>query len=225
MFRLTYSLEAKVATKSTLLALALPMLCVAASAQIARKKVPQNLPPTVTLIASPTTLCYGGEVRLFADAKDPDGDKLTYKYTTSTGKLVGSGRRVRWGFDQLGHHRATVEVSDGRGGIASSSAFIINFELCNCPVLIIDGSVNAAGSLATFSLSLMGPADLKPAYTWTISAGKMVSGKRNPTLTVDTTGVQAETVTATVKIGGLDPECENMKTFTLNRLSPATPKN
>jgi hypothetical protein len=89
----------------------------------------------------------------------------------------------------------------------------------------MDGSVNAAGSLATFSLSVMGPADLKPTYTWTISAGKMVSGKRNPTLTVDTTGVQAETVTATVKIGGLDPECENMKTFTLNRLSPATPKN
>jgi len=222
---LANSVNEKIAIRAVMLTLALAGLCVATSAQNSGRKASQNHPPAVTLIASPETLCYGGVVKLFADAHDPDGDKLTYKYTPDIGQIIGKGRKVRWRIDELGHYKVEVEVSDGRGGVASSSAFIINFELCSCPALSIDGSLDVGRTkpLMTFNLSMSGGQVIKPTYSWTVSAGKIIRGKGKPSITVDTTGVKAEDITATVKIGGLAPECENMKSFTVRNPSHQSP--
>jgi hypothetical protein len=222
---LANSVNEKIAIRAVMLTLALAGLCVATSAQNSGRKASQNHPPAVTLTAFPNTLCYGGIVKLFANANDPDGDRLTYKYTTNVGQIVGRGRKVRWKLGGMGSYEVVVVVSDGRGGAASSSTHITIFELCKCPSLYIEGSVDAGGarSLATFNISMAGPADLKPTYSWTVSAGKIVEGKHRPSITVDTTGVKAEDIIATVKIGGLAPECENMKSFTVKNPSHQSP--
>jgi hypothetical protein len=44
-------------------------------------------------------------------------------------------------------------------------------------------------------------------YHWTVSAGSISSGQGTPAITVDTTGLAGQNVTATVEIGGTDPSC------------------
>jgi hypothetical protein len=222
---LANSVNEKIVIRAVALTLALAGVCVAASAQNSGRKASQNHQPTVTLMVSPNTLCYGGIVKLFANADDPDGDRLTYKYTTNVGQIIGKGSKVQWKLGGMGYYEVVVEVSDGRGGAASSSAHITIFELCACPSLFMDGSVDAGRTrqLATFNISMAGPADLKPTYLWSVSAGKIIRGKRAPSITVDATGAKAEDITATVKIGGLAPECENTKSFTLKNPSHQAP--
>jgi hypothetical protein len=58
----------------------------------------------------------------------------------------------------------------------------------------------------TFTASVAGEGAPSPTYNWSVSAGTISSGQGTSTITVDTTGV-AQSVTATVTIGGVDPSC------------------
>jgi hypothetical protein len=44
-------------------------------------------------------------------------------------------------------------------------------------------------------------------YNWSVSAGTISSGQGTSSITVETTGLGGQTVTATVELGGLDPSC------------------
>jgi len=70
-----------------------------------------------SLLPGETTPCN-------ASASDPDGDRLTYAWSTSAGKITGSGASTT--LDSAGVPcdttiTVTVTVSDGRGGTASAS--------------------------------------------------------------------------------------------------------
>jgi outer membrane protein OmpA-like peptidoglycan-associated protein len=70
-----------------------------------------------TLLAGETTDCR-------ATAADPDGDALTYTWSTSTGRVTGNGADAK--LDTTGVPcgttiTVTVSVSDGRGGTASAT--------------------------------------------------------------------------------------------------------
>src|SRR4051812_46616715 len=110
---LTKSLRVNIRKHAMIIAFACLWSCVSVTAQSSGKQASRNEPPVVILTASPTRLCLGGEVKLFADARDPDGDKLTYKYTTRVGQIVGQGRHVRWRLGGMGYYDVEVEVSDG----------------------------------------------------------------------------------------------------------------
>ncbi|HET8889452.1 MAG TPA: PKD domain-containing protein [Candidatus Angelobacter sp.] len=77
-----------------------------------------NTPPTITCAANPATITAGQHAGITATASDPDNDPLTYSYTTSGGKVTGSGANVQ--FDSTGAapgtYTVTCHVSDGRGG-------------------------------------------------------------------------------------------------------------
>lgn len=63
-------------------------------------------------------------VGLRASGSDPDGDNLTYTWTTNSGRIVGSGASVQLdstGISGPASLSATVRVSDGRGGSADST--------------------------------------------------------------------------------------------------------
>lgn len=213
-------------TRAMVLASALIITCLAVSAQSSQKKS-QNHPPTVTLTASPTSLCYGGTVTLFADAKDPDGDKLTYKYTTNSGQVIGKGRKVQWKLVELGMYEVRVEVNDSRGGVARASTQITVYELCGCPAVTINGSaVEGKRSLITFSLTTRGGKPYKkPSYFWTTTAGKIVRGQGTPTVIVDIARVEADEITATVKLSGFEPSCQDEASFTLKNPLRKTPRH
>jgi hypothetical protein len=56
------------------------------------------------------------------DVDDPDGDKLTYLWRATGGKITGEGSTVGWTSPGVsGDYTLTVVVSDGRGGNAEGS--------------------------------------------------------------------------------------------------------
>ncbi|MBK7394514.1 MAG: hypothetical protein IPI64_14675 [Chloracidobacterium sp.] len=52
-----------------------------------------------------------------------------------------------------------------------------------------------------------GDAKVFPTYNWVVSAGKIVSGQGTPVMTADSTGIDGQSITATVEIGGFDKKC------------------
>jgi hypothetical protein len=83
-----------------------------------------NRPPTVSLDCVKDVLLQGETTPCNASAADPDGDPLTYTWSTSAGRITGSGPSAT--LDTAGVPcdtliTVTVSVSDGRGGTASAT--------------------------------------------------------------------------------------------------------
>ena len=88
---------------------------------------PANRPPTVTVSCDPCELGFGEDSELRADAADPDGDPLDYRWSSPAGELLEAQNQPtqRWRAPaQDGPVPVTVTVSDGRGGSASDTATI-----------------------------------------------------------------------------------------------------
>jgi outer membrane protein OmpA-like peptidoglycan-associated protein len=87
---------------------------------------PQNRPPTVRARCEPCTVEVGQASTVTADAQDPDGDTLTYRWSAPTGTFANAGdRQTRWTAPQQeGAVPVTVAVNDGKGGTASDSVTI-----------------------------------------------------------------------------------------------------
>ncbi len=82
-----------------------------------------NNPPVVRVACEPCTVPRGGEVRLTADASDPDGDDLAYDWGARLGTFTGAtdGPDALWTApDRIGRVIIRVAVDDGQGGTASA---------------------------------------------------------------------------------------------------------
>jgi len=87
---------------------------------------PANRPPTVRAACDPCTVEVGKMSTVSADAQDPDGDPLTYRWTASSGSFTNpANRQTPWTAPMVvGPVPVTVTVTDGRGGTASASVTI-----------------------------------------------------------------------------------------------------
>ena len=88
---------------------------------------PPNQPPTVTAQCDPCEVLIGEESRVRANASDPDGDPLEYRWSTPAGEFLDAQNREtqRWQApDETGPVPVTVTVDDGRGGTASDTVTI-----------------------------------------------------------------------------------------------------
>lgn len=86
--------------------------------------MPVNRPPTVTCEAAKTILEPGDTVGLSAAAADPDGDTLSYVWSSNLGRVMGEGMSATLdtkGVTGPASVSATVSVSDGNGGTAEST--------------------------------------------------------------------------------------------------------
>ena len=95
--------------------------------------VPNNAPTVSSVSCDPCAVAPGGEVRLSAEASDPDGDSLTYAWSAPTGSFTGAtdGAAARWRAPaETARVTVRVQVSDGRGGTASATATV---EVTNAP--------------------------------------------------------------------------------------------
>ncbi len=88
---------------------------------------PPNETPTVTAYCDPCRVGPGGEVRLTAEAWDPDGDPLTCVWSARDGRFMGAVDEfeARWQAPaELGTVWIRVDVADGWGGTASAEVAI-----------------------------------------------------------------------------------------------------
>jgi len=87
---------------------------------------PANRPPTVHAQCDPCTVQVGQPSTVTADARDPDGDVLTYRWSAPSGSLANpSERQTTWTAPaQEGTVPVTVTVSDGKGGTATDTVNI-----------------------------------------------------------------------------------------------------
>jgi outer membrane protein OmpA-like peptidoglycan-associated protein len=87
---------------------------------------PPNRPPTVAARCEPCSVQVGQRSTVTADAQDPDGDPITYRWGAPSGAFENpADRQTVWTApQQAGAVPATVTVDDGKGGTASASVTI-----------------------------------------------------------------------------------------------------
>ena len=88
---------------------------------------PPNRPPTVSVSCDPCEVLVDETVNLRADASDPDGDALTYRWNAPAGQFTGGSDRATTTWQAPGNAGpvpVSVTVSDGNGGSASDTANI-----------------------------------------------------------------------------------------------------
>jgi hypothetical protein len=184
---------------------------------------PQYQPPTIRLDADTqvVTLCPDAEsisnprVRLKAAGVSPEGKPLRYKWTVSGGRLDSyDGTDVVWDLSDAseGVYNAAVTVESGPVDNPLCTAFTsTKVVVRKCPaqkpfcpnVSIYCPDVQQAGTDIIFTAQASGGTPgVTPAYNWVISAGTIRTGQGTTSITVDTTGLAGQTITATIEVAG-----------------------
>ena len=187
-----------------------------------KQKYVSNGPPTLSLVAEPTAIkaCDDSRVQLTATARASDGSPLRYHWTVNGGQLRGDGATTSWDLAgaQPGAYQAIVEVDDGRdlGCVSFSSVSVV---VLNCPPPPPPAPVCPTVSIScpesatdktpvTFTAELAGgTSGIAPAYNWTVSAGRIISGQGTRSITVDTTGLAGQTLRASLDVNGFGVPC------------------
>lgn len=179
---------------------------------------------TITLGCPPGFVPAEGEVcnesttvSVTTTAVDPENDILTYNYTVSGGRIVGSGANVSWDLSGLapGSYTITAGVDDGCGlcGQTQTQTVVVAecrcIQQCACASVDVSGpaGITNPGDTMTFTANVTA-GTYDPTYNWTVSGGTIESGQGTPSITVRTTQEMAGTsITATVDIGGAQAGC------------------
>ncbi|MEO7673674.1 MAG: hypothetical protein ABIU09_06305 [Pyrinomonadaceae bacterium] len=160
-------------------------------------------------------------INVSTTATDIENDVLTYNYTVSGGRIVGTGANVAWDLSgaQAGTYTITAGVDDGCGLCGKTETKTVNIvpcpdcvtpPACDCATLDVNdqAGITSPGDTMTFTATLSGGTTSNVTYNWTVSAGTIESGQGTPSIVVRTTREMGNTnVTATVELGGLDPAC------------------
>jgi outer membrane protein OmpA-like peptidoglycan-associated protein len=85
-----------------------------------------NRPPAVQVGCDPCTVEVGKTTTVSADAQDPDGDPLTYQWTSPAGTFANArSRQTTWTAPLTpGPVRLTTSVDDGHGGLVTGGTTI-----------------------------------------------------------------------------------------------------
>jgi len=79
-----------------------------------------HLPVIESLTAEPLPVKEGKTTTIKCVVHDPDGDELSYSWSTARGSISGQGSTVTWTApNSCGDYIVTVTVADGRGGEVS----------------------------------------------------------------------------------------------------------
>jgi len=96
-----------------------------------RERIIPNKPPTIECLTTTMDVASGSSIDLRARAADPDGDKLSYSWTSTGGSVSGTGEAASFNASgvKAGSYTVTTTVDDGRGGKASCSMTVNVSEL------------------------------------------------------------------------------------------------
>ncbi len=185
--------------------------------------------------AEGTTCSDSQTVSVSTTAVDPENDVLTYNYTVSGGRVTGQGANVSWDLTGVkpGTYTITSGVDDGCGVCGQTKTQTVTVAECNCvpipptcdcPTISVAGpaGVTNAGTPVTFTANVNGGSQSSQTYNWTVSAGTITSGQGTSSISVDTTGLDGQNVTATVDVGGLCASCTPTDSETAGIAAPST---
>jgi len=159
------------------------------------------------------------QVQLTAKAVSPSNNPIKYRWTTSDGTIIGEGPVVTWNLAGLkpGYHKASLDIlsvgNDGTCSAFSSVSVLVN--PCAevkpvCPAIEISCPTTVAvDQPLTFTSRYSGgvPANVRPVYNWTVSAGTIIEGQGTDTIKVDTKGLAGQSVRASLSMNGYNLEC------------------
>ncbi|HQY67291.1 MAG TPA: hypothetical protein PLD38_08430 [Pyrinomonadaceae bacterium] len=169
-------------------------------------------------------------VNVATSASDAENDVLTYNYTVSGGRIVGSGANVQWDLSGVGKgtYTITTGVDDGCGVCGKTETKTITIEecadcvqVCSCPTLSVSGPAGTTDPGATMTFTLSGAGS--NSVNWAVSAGSIESGQGTSSITVRTPADgSVSNITATAEVGGIDPTCNCVTTA--SESAPVAPK-
>jgi len=169
------------------------------------KAPPVNHPPTVSCTEDKSMVYQdsGDVVMVTCTASDPDNDPLTWTWSSTCGKVDGSGPNVRWlsAGVPVGSCTITAKVDDGRGGSANSSVSVSVQAKPHRPPTITcsaDRSSVFAGEKVHITTNAVSPDGDPLTYTWRANAGQVVGN--GAAVDFDTTGLAPGNYTVTVRV-------------------------
>ncbi len=182
------------------------------------------------------TVCPDGStiaVATSASSSDPT-DVLTYNYTVSGGRIVGSGANVTWDLSgaRPGTYTITAGADNGCGVCGTTKTETITVRDCDCvspcvcPTLdVTGGGVVQPGESMFFTANVSGGTATDLSYNWTVSNGTISSGQGTPSITVDTTGLNNTNIQATVEVTGvgLCDDCRTLRDSETGSVAPGKP--
>lgn len=169
-----------------------------------------NKPPTATCTIDSQSVVAGSggvAVPVHAAAADPDGDAMTYSWTSTGGRVDGNGPDARWYENNAGagNYTITAHVDDAHGGTVSCSADIrVNAPppppapkppVMSCSV---DRGSVMAGERASIMANASSPQNFPLTYTWRANSGQVVG--TGSTVQFDTTGLGPGSYTITGRV-------------------------
>ena len=168
----------------------------------------------------------GSTINVSTSASDADNDVLTYQYTVSGGRIVGQGSNVTWDLSgaRPGTYTITAGVDDGCGVCGKTVTKTIEVVKCDCvpdcacPTTfnVTGGGVVKPGETMRFTAEVFGGTASSVTDEWALSNGASFSGQGTQSISIDTTGMQGQNITATVTIGGseLCERCDRTRSET-----------
>jgi hypothetical protein len=194
-----------------------------------------NKPPTIaSLVADADWTNPSGNLQLTCNATDPDGDELSYEWSTDGGGISGSGEVVSWTAPQeVGIYHVTVVVKDGHGSSAMDSLAI--GIATGQPPTIEDLLVTAEHCyLKTYSWGykvgkeqeyhiecVIADTSIELSYEWSYDDGEIVGEGSVITWTAPNKYVERTTVTVTVSDIAGNAVCKSV-VFEVVSCSPCT---
>jgi hypothetical protein len=142
-----------------------------------------------------------------------------FTWTVTGGRLSNNaGRNVTWDLSGVpeGSYTATVEMGDAHQHTVNTSTTVRVALTPNCerppppcPSVSVSfpSDINLARPITVEAIVSGGDLEMKPTYTWSISAGKIISGQGTAKLTVDGANLAGQSLTATVSLDGAHPAC------------------
>jgi len=187
-----------------------------ASAQV-RVEATSYTPPVVT-ISSDTSVIRNcartnAVVRLSAQTTSQSTSLARYTWTTDAGRIEGNGDSARWILDgaEPGYHHVYLEsvlgnASDECRVLASTTVLVECLPAPECPqISIVCPDRVDTGKPILFGSLVNGTLGSSPlAYNWTITPGTILEGQGSDSVRVNTTGLEGQTITATVALAGYD---------------------
>jgi len=159
---------------------------------------PQNNPPSIKALAAESKVSVLSTSQIVCEAEDPDGDELTYSWSTDGGTIEGQGKIVNWITPETpGEYTIAVLVNDNQGGTAAQSVTTTVTDKPNQPPLIVKLIVSIASPVEVIEIDpsveqlyrpIISLRTLTPAviacvaedpdgddltYTWTATDGKI----------------------------------------------------